>query len=140
MGVAISSNQFDLNNTVGLQKPIIFCDTPKSIDVMTVSISRQLSKMLIQCVNKQRTRRLEAYFNEIIDTLPDDVAITDFDVMFNPEYKVDVLKILINAHRRKPFYIIWPGKYVDGILIYAETGYPDYKVFNVNDYDITCVI
>ena len=60
-------------------------------------------------------------------------------VMFNPEYKVDVLKILIAARKRKRYSVIWPGRLEDGKLIYAEEGYPDYKVFNIADYDITCV-
>ena len=27
----------------------------------------------------------------------------------------------------------------DGKLIYAEEGYPDYKVYEIANYDITCV-
>ena len=50
----------------------------------------------------------------------DGVVIKDFDVMFNPEYKVDVLKIMVDACKRKPFSIIWPGKCEDGKLFYME--------------------
>ena len=69
----------------------------------------------------------------------DGVTIKDIDVMFNPDYKVDVLKILIATRKRKNYSVIWPGKFEDGKLIYGEEGYPDYKVFNIADYDITCV-
>ena len=84
--------------------------------------------------------RLSVCFEEILNTLPDNAVIKDFDVMFNPEYKVDVLKILVDACKRKPFSIIWPGKYEDGKLFYAEDGYQDFKVFSVEEYDVTCIV
>ena len=77
---------------------------------------------------------------EVLNSLPDDVVIKDFDVMFNPDYKVDVLRIMTVTCKKKPFSIIWPGKYEDGKLFYAEDGYPDFKVFSVEDYDVTCIV
>ena len=53
---------------------------------------------------------------------------------------MDVLKILIEARKRKKYSVIWPGRFEDGKLIYAEEGYPDYKVYEIANYDITCVI
>ena len=84
--------------------------------------------------------RIENFFNQILSQFPDGIVIKDFDVMFNPEYKVDVLKIMVDACKRKPFSIIWPGKCEDGKLFYAEDGYPDFKSFSVEDYDVTCII
>ena len=83
--------------------------------------------------------KLEQIFNTVLDRYPDGVAIKDIDVMFNPDYKVDVLKILIAARKRKRYSVIWPGRLEDGKLIYGEEGYPDYKVYEIADYDITCV-
>jgi hypothetical protein len=68
------------------------------------------------------------------------VIIKDIDVMFNPDYKVDVLKILIAARKRKRYSVIWPGRFENGKLIYSEEGYADYKTYNLADYDVTCVI
>ena len=60
--------------------------------------------------------------------------------MFNPDYKVDVLRIMADACKRKTFSIIWPGKCEDGRLFYAEDGSPDFKAFSVEDYDVTCIV
>ena len=60
--------------------------------------------------------------------------------MFNPEYKVDVLKILMAAEKEKHPSVIWPGRCENGKLIYSEEGYPDYKTYDIETYDITCVI
>ena len=37
--------------------------------------------------------------------------------MFNPDYQVDVLKILTDARRHKEYSAIWPGEKKDGKLI-----------------------
>ena len=84
--------------------------------------------------------QLERCFNEVISALPPGAVIKDIDVMFSPDYKIDVLRILITANKQKPINVIWPGRYADGKLYYSEENLPDYKVFEVSDYDIYCVV
>lgn len=113
----------------------------KALQNMTepVSVSKELADELLACKENRRSMKLEQIFNTVLDRYPDGVTIKDIDVMFNPEYKVDVLKILIAARKRKRYSVIWPGRLEDGKLIYGEEGYPDYKVYRIADYDITCV-
>ncbi len=103
------------------------------------SISKEMADELMACKPERRSMKLEQIFNNVLDRYPDGVTIKDIDVMFNPDYKVDVLKILIAARKRKRYSVIWPGRLEDGKLIYGEEGYPDYKVYKIADYDITCV-
>lgn len=103
------------------------------------SISKELVEALLECKPNRRSMKLERVFNMVLDRYPDGVIVKDIDVMFNPEYQVDVLKILIEARKRKKYSVIWPGRFEDGKLIYAEEGYPDYKVYEIANYDITCV-
>lgn len=125
---------------VGLLKPVIYCCPDETVVESAISINYTLAEKLFALKPKRRTIQLAICFEEILKMLPDNTVIKDFDVMFNPEYKVDVLKIMIDACKRKPFSIIWPGKYEDGKLFYAEDGYPDFKAFRVEDYDITCIV
>ncbi len=113
----------------------------KAIKKMTESqsVSKELADELLACKPNRRSMKLEQIFNKVLDRYPDGVTIKDIDVMFNPEYQVDVLKILIATRKRKRYSVIWPGRYEDGKLIYAEEGYPDYKVYEIANYDITCV-
>ena len=104
------------------------------------SVSKPLAEALLECKPNRRSMKLEQIFNSVLDTLPDGVVIKDIDVLFNPDYKVDVLKILMAARKRKKYSVIWPGKCENGKLIYSEEGFPDYKTFDIEDYDITCVI
>ena len=103
------------------------------------SISKELADSLLACRPNRRSMKLEQIFNNVLDRYPDGVTIKDIDVLFNPAYKVDVLKILISARKRKRYSVVWPGKFEDGKLIYGEEGYADYKVYNIADYDITFI-
>lgn len=84
--------------------------------------------------------RLASCFQSVLAQYPDNVVIKDIDVMFNPAYQVDVLKILTEARKSKPYSVIWLGRYENGTLYYSEQGYSDYKTYEVKNYDITCVI
>ena len=60
--------------------------------------------------------------------------------MFHPDYQIDVLKILIEARKHKRFRVVWPGDYKNGKLTYSLENYPDYKTYDIANYDITCVV
>lgn len=140
MGAIIQARTFSSEEQAGLLKPIIYCCPCGDLENEAVSINMILSEKLIKYQPNRRTMRLEQCFGQVIDTLNDGAVIKDFDVMFNPEYQVDLLRIMIVACRKKTFSIIWPGKYEDGKLFYAEEGFPDYKVFNIEDYDVSCIV
>lgn len=83
--------------------------------------------------------RLESCFVSALTDLPEDVVIRDIDVLFNPAYEVDVLMLLCNAYRKHHFDLVWSGRLEDNHLVYAEEGSPDYKAFDIDRYDITCI-
>ena len=140
MGKIIHSRSVSGSEYAGLLKPIIYCCPEENVTESAIPINHTLAEKLSALKPKRRTMRLATCFEDILKTLPDNAVIKDFDVMFNPEYKVDVLKIMVDACKRKPFSIIWPGKCEDGKLFYAEDGYSDFKTFSVEDYDVTCII
>lgn len=140
MGTVITASRFSLENQVGLSKPIIYCCSYGNLEQEAVSISMALAKELAKLRPNRRTMKLDKCFRQIISEFPDGVVVKDIDVMFNPAYKVDILTLLIAACKKKSFSVIWPGTYNDGKLVYAEEGYPDYKAYSINDYDVTCII
>lgn len=105
-----------------------------------ISLNKAIAEELLKLKPNQRTMQLEKCFNRVLEKLPDGSVIKDIDVMFNPSYKIDVLTVLITANKRKPFSLIWPGRIEDDRLMYSEEGYPDYRVYEISNYDIVCVI
>lgn len=139
MGIAIRKNNFDMLNPKAAVRPIVYCLPSNSLQDEAYSLNLPLARLLSGIKPERRTMRLESCVNQVLAEVPDNGLIKDFDVLFNPAYSVDVLKIFTNAYRKKKFDLVWPGRYMNGKLIYAEEGYPDYHTFEIENYDITVV-
>ncbi|WP_334196208.1 BREX-3 system P-loop-containing protein BrxF [Muricomes intestini] len=123
-----------------ISRLLVYWKKIRQMSVSPVSISKPLSEELLKISPKNRSMRLSSCFRTVLSQYPDDVVIEGIDVMFNPAYQVDVLRILTETRKNKSYSVVWPGKYENGLLIYSEQGYPDYKTYEVRNYDITCVI
>ena len=137
MGIIINKNDI-LQQT--LFRLIIYTDNTCDFETSAVSINKRLAEKLRKLKPARRTMQLEKCFNEILDSLPEKVIIKDIDVMFNPAYKVDVIRILVEANKRHPFSLVWSGRYDDNRLLYGEEDLTDYKAYEISDYDIVCVV
>lgn len=138
MGTVIEVNRLS-DEELSLSRLLIYMKAMQKLQEPK-SVSKPLAEALLECKPKRRSIKLEQIFNFVLDQYPDGVIIKDIDVLFNPEYKVDVLKILTEARKRKRYSVIWSGRCENGKLIYGEEGYPDYKTYDIENYDITCVI
>ena len=121
-------------------KPIIFCGPDEELEKNAVALNVSIAEKLINAKPSRRSFRLPSIIDSIIAELPESSTIKDFDVLFNPDYQIDVLQLLIAACRKKEFAILWPGTYSDGKLMYAETGYSDFKIYDLDKYDVTCIV
>ena len=110
---------------------LVYWSRMRELSSQPVSVSKPLSEKLQDVSPRSRTMRLASCFQSVLAQYPDNVVIKDIDVMFNPTYQVDVLKILTEARKSKPYSVIWPGRYENGTLYYSEQGYPDYKAYEV---------
>ncbi len=140
MGVVINARDIPVLERGGLAPLVLYCHSDKALEEQAVSINIEMAKKLSAVKPNRRTMRMEKCFQQVLGGLPDNVVIRDFDVMFNPDYAVDVLKIMSSAVKAKAFRAIWSGRCEDGRLIYAEEGYRDYKVFEISKYDVTVVV
>lgn len=118
----------------------IYIKAPKSLSDKAISLNKQLSEELIKIDKPKRSMKLGRALSKILNDYPKDIVVKDFDVLFNPAYKVDVLTLLLTEYRNKPFSIIWPGTYSDGKLIYSEPCYQDYHVYSISNYDVACIV
>lgn len=140
MGAIVKAQDIRSSDTGGLLRPIIYCNPTDEIITTANSINIALTELLMKYKPNRRTMQLEKCFMQVLYSLPDRVVIKDFDVMFNPNYHVDIMMLLIAAYKKKPFSVIWPGDYRNGKLFYAKEGRPDYKAYCIDDYDVTCIV
>lgn len=120
-------------------KLAIYADCPPEEKVY--SVSKQLAEELSRYSMRQRTMQMEKIICKVLDSLPENPIIENVDVLFNPAYQVDVLKVLCAAYKHKPFRLIWPGTVDEesGTLVYAEVGFADYRTFCLSDYDVNYI-
>ena len=140
MGRIIQYRLLQSENQTGLMRPVVYCDEKYCESLQQVSLNEKMATLLIKIKPERRTMRLERCIQEVLTKIPENSCIRDFDVLFNPAYKIDVLQLLTVANRSKSFSVLWPGTMADGKLVYAEDGYADYKEYDVEQYDITCVV
>ena len=69
-----------------------------------------------------------------------DMTLANTDILFSPEYELDVIKLLLQLGRNQRFYMQWPGEITGEKLIYSEPGRFDFKEYNIKDYVDTYVV
>ena len=140
MGIVILKRDLLAIEQSGLPKPIIYCHPDRTDLLNAISLNKELAKKILLIEPNRRTLRIEKCLQQVLKQLPDDSIVKDFDVLFNPDYKVDILLVLSTIAKTKPYRIIWPGGFDGKRLYYAEEGFPDYRSFDIRNYDITCVV
>lgn len=145
MGFAFKISSLNLQRINRLQEPIVFCVDESKIkayiqDFKIVSINGILSKELMNSKDEKNSFAVEKAFNTILNRLEGPLLIKDFQILFNPEYEIDILKLFIMASRNKRIFILWCGEYKEGKLQFAEPGFSDYKSYKISDCEISCVI
>ena len=130
----------EILNLQPLYRLLIYSKEISEIASQATAVNKPIAAELVDLKPNRRTMQLEKCFVKVLESLPEQPIIKDIDVLFNPAYKVDVMKLLSSAYKQKQFSLVWPGSYADGKLTYSEEGYPDYRVYEINDYDIMYVI
>jgi len=69
-----------------------------------------------------------------------DMTLVNTDILFSPEYELDVIKLLLQLGRNQRFYMQWPGEITGEKLTYSEPGRFDFKEYNIKDYVDTYVV
>lgn len=138
MGITVEYRK--MSDKQAVYQLMVYCNVSPDIDLKSFSINKPLAAELFKIPLSLRSMQLEKCFMQVIKELPSEPIIKDIDVMFNPAYKVDVMKVLISAYKQKAYSLIWPGSCFNGKLLYSEENYPDYQAYEIKNYDIICVI
>lgn len=126
-------------------KAIIICTNYNKIkryfkEYHTVALGKELADRLIRYPQEQRK---EIIFKELdsllLNSRDEKILVKDIEVLFNPEYKIDVLKYFVGLARVKKVAVVWSGIVVEDYLQYAEIQYEDYQRYLIKNYDIVCV-
>ncbi len=137
MGTIVSGERLPVQKNATL---IIYCNNGKAFSNDSKDISLEIANKLIEIPEKTRTLKITNTISNIIEEYPDETIFKGLDVLFNPSYQINIIKVLTNIRKQHNFKIIWPGTFADNHLIYSEEGFKDFAKFNIDNYDITCII
>jgi len=145
MGSTFKLSSLNRENLNKLMTPVVFCIdkgrlSPYIREFKVLSVNRVLSNSLLGYDCGKRNLFVADELNKIIENSDEPILITDFEMLFNPEYQFDILKLFILANRKHKIAVLWCGRFADGNLRFAEPGYVDYKSYNIKEYDISCII
>lgn len=145
MGIEVSIGELDEFIKIYTNRPVIICDKHESIiqeynTFNLISLGIELSDKLVRYKADERDDRVLDELDKILNKNTNkQLIIKDIDVLFNPNYKFDVLRYFCNLARIKQVIVLWNGDISNGILKYSESGYLDYKKYIIKNYDIICV-
>ena len=132
-----------LDSPVGM--PLIICSkAPRVLRIIKqegyqqLRLNTELSKELISFPPQERPSHIEAAIKSLIPA-HSSLLISEFEMLFDPRYKIDVIKLFCERAKSSRIAVIWPGTYEDRILSYAQPDDPDYNLFNGDNYQIRIV-
>lgn len=146
MGVIISKRELLSSNIERFIYPIIFPKEERDVllifpHLISVNLNIELSRRLLAYESQERKPPvIEKEILTILRYVDEPILLKNIEILFDPSYYIDVLRLLININRRKKLLVEWPGIVTKEFLIFAEPNYKDYKKFLIDRYDITCII
>lgn len=145
MGICYNTKDLEKIWNINNQYPVI---TTQKVDIIKdrfkdfayLSLGEALSLVLLKYEKTDRKNRVIKELDKIFRNLNSKkVIVDDIDMLFNPEYNIDILGYFIQSARNRKLIIIWPGEYTSDSLIYASPGCKDYKKYLIKNYNVICV-
>lgn len=108
-------------------------DVADDFGTSVININLALSSELLELTAKQRSLRLPGILDQIADKTRSPVVLDNLEILFDKDLKQDPLRLLQGLSRNRVVVASWNGTSAGGRLLYAETGYPEYRSYDSVD-------
>lgn len=135
MGTAIDRKFFRTRRTA-IPQALFFLQSDRLLpaDATSVNLGIAIPEAMRNVPPAKRPQVLQSTVDRLLDAEPSDVILQRIDILFDPGWRIDALKLLLAVGRNRRLYVLWPGVINGNILQYAEPGRPDYKRFDLSGY------
>ena len=117
----------------GSGKTGILRDVADDLGAEVININLALSSELLELTAKQRALRLQGILDHVIDKTRPTVVLDNLEILFDKHLKQDPLRLLQGISRNRSVVTSWSGNITGGKLIYAESGHPEYRSYDLAD-------
>ena len=104
------------------------------VNAFVVNVGLLLGEKMFILKTEGSSISITRELDDILGEEHHDILLTNTDILFAPEYGLDVIKLLLQLGRNRRFYLPWPGVLVGERLTYSEPNRFDFKEYNVKDY------
>lgn len=109
-------------------------------DLSIINLGLDLSLVLKEHPVESRNSKVIDELNNIFARVQTEhILVKNLDMLFNPEYKLNILNYFINLSRNRLVFIEWPGHLKGRELEYSEINYSDYQKYNIDNYKIALI-
>ena len=147
MGAVISLSTLSKDMLRKATAPIILCSFPNRVarlmegnQYTLLNLNIRLAEELVKYPAEQRPQRANDEVMSIISQCNAPILLEDYEILFDPRYDIDAIKVFTELSRRQKVVVKWCGKLNGNSLEYATPDDKDYHSFKIRDYDIICVI
>ena len=141
MGTIISRRDFlTVNNQV--HQGVFLFNFKVVLPPNTISFNLGLllgEKMFDAKIGNQAIK-IETALELLVNDNDGNIFFENTDVLFSPEYGLDVIKLLLQVGRNRKVYMIWPGAMTETRLTYSKPNRFDLKEYNIKYYVDTYVV
>ncbi|HHW00113.1 MAG TPA: BREX-3 system P-loop-containing protein BrxF [Clostridiaceae bacterium] len=147
LGALIKSSQISKDVFEKFTVPIVLCSFAPRIKRFIadgkfeeLGLNKLLAENLIKKDAGLRPQLAADEAMKIIASPQVPVLLTDYEMLFDPRYKIDVIKFFCELSRRVKIIVKWCGRIDNNHLLYATPAHEDFHSYNIENYDIICVI
>lgn len=141
MGTVIKRRDFPA--VVRQSQQGVFVLAPKvtvPVDAPAVNVGMLLGEAALTAKLKNAPIDIAHTLDTILGQENHDIILENTDILFSPEYGLDVVRMLLQIGRNQRFYLVWPGEITGDKLTYSEPGRFDYREYSIKDYVDTYVV
>ncbi len=133
----IHSLKSDINNFHSWYHKLIFLvnrnenlhtTIPLLDEYKKVNVNRVLSENLVSLPKQKYPMYVEDILMQSLEDNEGVYILQHIDILFDPVLQIHPIRLLENLSKIYSLIVEWPGRYVDGQLIYAEFGHPEYFI------------
>jgi len=119
----------------GEGKTEVLKEVSNRLKLPIINMNLELSRLLLDLTQKQRTLQLPKILEDIVAKYPDDTVLVDnIELLFDQTLGQDPLRLLQSISRNRTVVCSWNGNFEDGYITYAAVGHPEYRRYQVNDF------
>ena len=145
MGQIFKKSELRRLEPSGIDAPIIVCN-PTSNDIEKLNetgytpfeLNRFLAEKLAAIDQDDRPVKAESIARELLTANRTPLLLHRFEMLFDPRYKINLIKLFEIVAKQTSLAVIWPGSIKDQMLIYANPSYADYHQYNICGYNVFC--